>query len=393
MKNFKKGMSFLLIFVLALSMTFVTGCSKKEDSELKKVVVTVNDSKITLEDMMFYIYAVEAQGNYYEQMYQSYFGTSYWDTEYEKGVTIRQMLKKYVMDTIVMNEILYEKAVAEKIELTKEEKEENAKNTKEMFAGLSESVIKQTGFTEDKLLAVQERTAIVYKYQDSIVEGFDIDDAAIKATIKAEEHRQYNTEYMLFSTKKADEKGAPVEMTDEEKAALLVKAEEVLTKVNAGETLDALAEKYKDANKDVLNFVNGDETASEKYQKAAVKLKNNEYSKVVETEEGYYVIKMVDNNSTEAYDAAVAGAINQEESRRFTEAYEAMKVDYKITENAEVWDTIVIGETIKEEPAVQEPAADGATTEDPATEGTTEDPATDGAATGDATTDTPTEQN
>lgn len=381
MKNFKKGLSFLLIFVLALSMTLMTGCAKKEKSEFDKVVVTVNDSKVTLGDMMYYIYAVESQGNYYEQMYQAYFGTSYWDTEYEEGKTIRQMLKEYVMDQVVMNEILYDKAVAAKVTLTDEEKADNEASVTEMFDSLTESIIKQTGFTKEKLQVMQEKTAIVYKYQDSLVEALDIDDEAIKAGVDVDKYRQYNTEYMFFATTTTNEAGESASISDEDKAAKLKQANEVLEKAKEGKTFEELIVDYEGATNDVSNFVSGDEALGAEYEKAALKLDNNAFSKVVETEDGFYVIKMVDNDSKESYDAAVEEAIGQEEAAKFTESYEAMKKDYKITENEEIWSTIVMGETIK----VEEPEA--STDETITNDTTTDDTTTDETTTDDATTD------
>ena len=58
MKKTKRVMSFLLIGVLALGMAFTTACSKKADTT-SSLVVTVGDNEVYLDEMMYYIYAVE----------------------------------------------------------------------------------------------------------------------------------------------------------------------------------------------------------------------------------------------------------------------------------------------------------------------------------------------
>lgn len=358
MRKLKKGMSLMLVFILALSMTLATGCSKKEDDNKvsKQLAVTVDDKKIYMDDMMYYIYLVELQGNQYDEMYKAYFGTGYWDTEYEEGVTIREKMKSYIMDTVVMNEILYDKAIAEKYELTDEEVKTTKENTATMLENVTEDQLKITGFTEDKLLDIQEKLAIAYRYQTDIIDAFDIDDAAITATISKEDNRQYNTEYMLFPTTTTDASGASVAMSDADKKTALKNATAALEKAKAGTAFADIIAKYDGSTTNPLNFVAGDQTADAAYETAALKLKNDEYSEIVETDAGYYVIKMTDNNSTESYDTAVSNAITTEETTQFNAAYEKMKADYKITVNEKVWDTIVLGNittaaTTKDAPA------------------------------------------
>jgi foldase protein PrsA len=110
-KKSKQVVSLLLVLIMAIGMTFTTGCSKKSDPS-NTLVVTVGDHKVFMDEVMYYIFNVEATGAYYDQSYQQYYGKSYWDMEAE-GQTMRDKTKQYVMDTVVMYEILYEKALAE----------------------------------------------------------------------------------------------------------------------------------------------------------------------------------------------------------------------------------------------------------------------------------------
>jgi foldase protein PrsA len=386
----------MLIAVLTLSMALVTGCNKKEtteksDNDLDKVIVTVDDTEIKLSDAMYFIFDAEAMGEYYDQMYLAYTGSGYWDATDDEGVTNRQKAKDYVMDNVVMIDILSKKAEKEKLTLTDDDKSTNKENVKTILEQVTDEQLKITGFTEKTLLATLNKMTLAGKYYNQMVEGFDIDEEALKADINKDDYRQYNTDYILFATSTTDESGNAVALSDKEKKAALKNAQEALTSLKAGKTFDELKETYADAaTTDSLNFINTDEIDSA-YKTAALKLENEQLSEVVEGAEGYYVIQMTDNNSTESYDAAVEEAVNTATAEKFDEAYEVIKKDYKITVNEKVWDTIEMGETtIVEDTTATDDAAATGTTDDAATDGTTgttDDAATDGTTTDSGTSD------
>lgn len=383
MKKTKRILSFILLFVLALGMTFASGCSKKEDPA-ESVVVTVGDTNITLDEMMYYIYAVEASGQQYEALYQQYYGTSYWDSEYSEGVTMRDQAKSYVMDTAVMYEILYQKAVEAGYTLTDDEKTEAETNVDSILTNMSSEQKKVTGFTKESLTKTMEKLSIAKKYYDELIDGFDIDDEAIKDTIKYDDYRQYNTEYLFASTTKYDENYNTVDLTDEEKEAKKASITAALDKVKAGDEFSAIAEADTNLTTSTTNFVNGDSTADADYEAAAVKLENDGISDIVETASGYYIIKMVDNNSTESYDAAVEDAISSAENDAFETKYEEMKKEYTITENDKVWGSIVIGNTTIVESSTAETSTTGSTSS------STSEATTDTSASGSSTAETST---
>lgn len=399
MKKFKKVMSLVLMAILVFSMTLVAGCSKKNaetnvTDNLDKLVVSVGDTKLNLEDVMYYIYAIESEGNYYDQMYQSYFGTGYWNMEYEEGVTMRDMAKDYVIDTAVMYQIFYEKALEAGYTLTEDEIATNKENVTSILEQLSDKQLEVTGFTEENLLAAQEKLALGSKYYDELVAGFDIDEDAIKAGISADDYRQYDTDYMFFATTTTDEEGNTTDVSADDKKAALKNAKAVAKAVAEGKTFDDLKESYSDATVDSLSFISSDD-ADEAYKEAALKLENDQFSDVVEAEDGYYVIKMTNNNSTESYDAAVETAINDATAEEFDKQYEEIKSNYKVETNDKVWDDIVMGEVT----LVADDTADDATSEDATTDSsttddtttsedaTTDDSATDNSSSDDAATD------
>jgi foldase protein PrsA len=68
---------------------------------------------------------------------------------------------------------------------------------------------------------------------------------------------------------------------------------------------------------------------NKKLLKKVKKMKNGEISDVLETSDAYYVIKMVNNNDSEAYDSQCESVISQEEETQFDTVYSnTIKADY-----------------------------------------------------------------
>lgn len=343
MKKSKRVMSFLLIGVLALGLVFTTGCSKKANPT-SSLVVTVGDKKVYLDEMMYYIYAVEAEGNYYDQMYQQYYNMSYWDTEFTEGITMRDQTKQYLIDTVVMYEVLHDKAIAAGYTLTDEEKTEAATNADSIMTSITTEQVKVTGFSKANLTKVQEKLILGEKYYDEIIKGLNLNADEITATVKKADYKEYSTEYLLVPTSSYDANGQVVELSDDEKATAKKTLTKALDKVKAGEEFSAIADDT--IQTDSHSFIKGDENVETEYQDAAIKLANGEYTNsIVETEYGYYIIKMVDTEATTQYDEAVTTAISTAEQEGFDAAYNTLKEDYPFTVNAKVWDTIVLGNT------------------------------------------------
>ncbi len=343
MKNSKRIISKLLVFTLIAGMIFAAGCSKKTSST-GDLVVTINDQKLYMQDMMYFIYAMEAQGQMYAQYYPGY-----WDMEYNEGVTMRQQMKQSVMDAAVMWEILYLKAQEEKDTLTDDEKTTIKTNVESIMTSLKDNSeqLKLTGFTTENLTTAQNKLQLANKYYQKVIDGLGIKEDDVKATVDRDKYKEYDTEYLFAATTKYDDSSKLVDLSDEEKAAAKTNINKALTEAKAGKEFADIAKEFDNLTTSTLNFVKDDGKADEAYQTAAMKLDNDAIADgIIETASGYYIIKMKDNNSSTSYDAAVKDAVTQAQNDAFTKKYEnEIKKDYTITVNDKVWDKIVMGET------------------------------------------------
>lgn len=382
MNKFRKLKFLVLMLVLVSSMALVAGCSKKDSKEessktedgtvdtgikYKKddVALTVDGEKLTMEEMLYYIYSYESQIDYMDQMYQYYFNTGYWDMEIEEGKTIRQDAKEQAMDTAIRYEVLYKEAIKKDYSLTDEEIAKIKENSAAVIEQMSEEQLALTGFTEEAVTAIQQKWAVTDKYYQDLIDSFDIDDKAIKEGIDKKQYKEYSTEYILVPTGTTDEEGNVTPFSDDEKKAAKEKIEAIYDKVKESKNLqDGITDGDSDVNYTDLSFLPNDEneTANKTFMKEAMKLENGEISGIVETEEGYYIIKMVDNNATTSYDEAVDTAIQEAEGARFDQEFEKIKENYKIEINNEVWDKVVMGSNTIVPVTAEDKATTGDTT-------------------------------
>lgn len=327
-----------------------TGCKKKDviigengSKNHSILVTTVGKSKIYLDEMMYYIFMNEYQLNQYDQVYQSYMGKSYWDTEYTKGVTMREFAKTSTLDNAVMYEILYDQARKEGYQLTTIEKKNVDQNVKQFMQVITKEQLKKTGLTEQTVRRIVEKLMLADRYRQDLIDALPIDDQSLTAKIDRKKYRQYNTECLFIATTKKDQKGKEVEVSEAKKASYKKKMEAVLQEAKAGKTFAEIAKADEMITTTEKNFVAGDQSASEEYQKAAMPLKNKEITDVVTTKEGYYVIRMKDNDSDESYQKACKEAITKEEEKQFNKKYEKMKQSYPVKVEEAVWKNVVMG--------------------------------------------------
>ncbi len=321
---------------MILSMTLLAGCGS---SSKKDVVVTIDDEDIYLNEAMYYIYMVEAN-------FGMMIGLDYWDTLVDDERTFADTTKEYVMDSLVDMHILALEGEKAGLEISPEYDTQLKASAVEFYNSMSDEIVDITGLNEQSIYEIVAKNYIGSMQQNFMINDLDIDSEAIAAEYDREELRQYNTEFLQIPFVSIDEEGNQVELTDEEKATAKETLEKVLTEIESGKTFDEIIEEYEDITKRTSNFAIGTNAVNIKYEEAAIKLENDEITKeVIETDNSYYIIKMIDNNSDEYYNSIISDAISQKQQELFQEQLDEIKENYTITTNEAVWDTVKLGRT------------------------------------------------
>lgn len=306
------------------------------DQFYERTYLTIDGEKYKLHDLAYYFYTVETQYDYLNQM----FGGSYWDMVYDEstGTTVRDMAKDDAIDSAVRYEILYKEAVSEGYTLTDEEiSSVESEVTSLLDEQLTEEIIDKNNFTKEYLTDAVGKTDLVSRYRQDKIDAMDIDDAAIKDGINFDDYRQYNIEYLYVTTDTTDADGNTVTMSDEEKATAKDKIDALYAKAKTTKDWSTLVS--EDDTSSVYktdNFIETDTTYADDMEALIMGMENDAISDVYEADDGYYVIRMLDNNSSESYDSAVEDAITTAEDDAFNDYYATVveKHDYSINESA-----------------------------------------------------------
>lgn len=305
------------IFLL-MSVFFLSGCGADP-------VVKVGDERIELSELMYYVYQAEEDGKVYEEMYRNFFSEDYWDAEYTEGVTFREAAKKDAYENGIMYTIFEQEAEAAGYSLTEEEEADCEKEATEEYAGLSESQREAIGLKREEFIQLQKKIMLGNKFYDALMAGVEFDEDKAVSRIFEEDYIQHDVEYLYAQSKET--------------------LEPYLERALAGENFDSMAEEnQEELEAGSLGFMDGDYSLGQVFEEEALKLSDKEVcSHIVAEEDGYYIIRMIEKNSTEGYEAACEEAVLNARNEAFQAAYEEIKKTYEIKEYSSDWDSLVIG--------------------------------------------------
>lgn len=341
--KYKRGAVFLLAMLLLFT---VIGCSKQAKNNTP-VVVTVNDSSIHMDEMMYFIYQIERSGNANEEMYQDFFGKSYWETINDKNITNRELAKSNAMEQAVMMDVFYQKAVQAGYKLSSEEQKKILEDTKVIINGWTNDQKLAMGIYEERLAEIRTKLLLSYKYYQDFLDSLEVDEDVATSAIYEEDYPEYEVEYLYVPTVTFDENYDMIPYSKEEKKT----AHDIMLKLSkqakdVSSLLELLPEEETEIEVEAsqVTFLKGDNLFGEKFEKEALTLSNGEVSdSIVEEKDGYYIVKMLNNHAKTSYQNAINQAVEAAKKTAFENAYSKIKSEYKIWIQKEVWDPIQIG--------------------------------------------------
>ena len=285
----KKVAALALAAVMGASM--LAGCASKSIDE-DAVVVKMKDGEVRLGVANFMARYTQYT---YDSIYGSYFKDDYWSQDMSgKGKTMEEEVKSQVMDSLKTYYALAAHADDYGVKITKEDKKKIEKAAK--------------------------------KEED------------VNANVSDEEAAQRTFSYVFVSTEgTTTEDGKQKAYSDAEKKVLRQKAQAL-----AAVKPEELESKAEEAGLTVAQDSYGsakDENSSldKKVLKAADKLKANEMSGVVETDKGYYVIRLDSEFDQKATDEKKDEIIGQRQQELYQKVCDEYTSDFKFDIDKKVW--------------------------------------------------------
>ena len=117
-------------------------------------------------------------------------------------------------------------------------------------------------------------------------------------------------------------------------------AVEALRRVEAGEDFDVVAARYSEAAESTVSIRKGDRDAA--YEDTAFELGNEEVSDVIETPEGYYILKCVSTLNREETDSNKVKIVEERRKEVFGREYDSYVQTLTRHMNEEIWQEITL---------------------------------------------------
>ena len=308
-----------------------------------------------------------------EAMYASFMGGSdfaIWETEAEEGKTFGQQAVEQSLEELETMYIMKEKAADYGVEVTEEDQKAIAEAAAEFIKANSQETIEKLAVTEEQVKTYLELRTYEARMHDPIVADVDTE-------VSEEESQQSSFSYVSISTADLEEK--EIKKKKEEAQEILDNMKKD-PKADFEEVVKAVNEEYTalDGTFDTT-APKDEEDASSSYPAKVLEvlrsLKDGEMGPdVIETDTGYYVVRLDKINDEEATADKKDSIIEERKSELYTDTTASWREEAEITVDKKVLKTLTITDNNKfviSVPETEEGAED--TLEETPAEETSED--------------------
>lgn len=166
----------------------------------------------------------------------------------------------------------------------------------------------------------------------------------INPEISDDEARTITVQYIYFRTCILDGSGKKIEYSAEEKREILKKAEEVRSLLKNEEAdFEELILKYSDSEEGTCSFGKGEKDQA--FEDAAFNLETDEISDIVETPDGYYLIKCISTFNRTETDANKVKIVEKRREEVFGQEYEDFVAALTRNLNEDLWQSVSLAGT------------------------------------------------
>lgn len=327
----KKAM--VCLMVLSLTVTGLTACGNKGETDTKVVLTTgfhkdevfrIEKMSCTLPEIMVYLTTTQNQ-------YESVYGDKIWEADLN-GVTLEENVKETVLANMAQVKTMNLLAKQHQVTLSGEETETAKKAAAAYYGSLNETEITKMGITEETIVNLYSEYALAAKVYEYIIKD-------INPEISDDEARTITVEHILIKTYMLDGTGKKAEYTESAKQEAYAKAQEVLQKAKSGEQdFESLINTYSEDNTATYSFGKG--MMDPAFEEAAFNLGTDEISDIVETEFGYHIIKCISTFNKEETDANKVKIVEQRKEEVFGEEYDRFVSSLTRKLNESLWEKV-----------------------------------------------------
>ena len=327
----------LVAGVLGVSMvTGLTACGGDDGTKVvfttgfgKNEVFRIGDESCSKAEIMIYLTTIQNQ-------YANVYGTEIWNTSLN-GVTLEDNVKETVLARIAQIKTMYLLAKEKEVTLDEAEEAKVVQAAQEYYSSLNDTEIETMGATEEIVENLYREYAMADKVYRLIIQD-------INPEISDDEARTITVQYIYFRTCVLDGTGKKIEYSEEEKQEILRKAEEVRFQLKNEEAdFEELILKYSDSEEGTCSFGKGEKDQA--FEDAAFNLETDEISDIVETPDGYYLIKCISTFNRTETDANKVKIVEKRREEVFGQEYEDFVAALTRNLNEDLWQSVSLAGT------------------------------------------------
>lgn len=318
----------ITVILLAISLMLLVGCGSKryvlttgfERTELMRI----NGVSTYLPEMMLYLTTVQ---NQYEEIY----GEDIWNQPYG-DVSLEDRVKDMVLAKLAQIKVMNLMASEYGLELTDDEKEKINKAADDFYEGLNDAEKESLKLTRDDVYNAYLEYAMADRVYNYVIKD-------VNPEISDDEARTITIQQIMIKKYSLDANGNKVPYSvralSEAYDTARVAKELAFTET---ESFEALQARYDESGLKTYSFGRGE--IEEAIEEAAFSLSKDEVSDIIDTEDGYYIIKCVsdfDLNETQANKLVI---LKERKAKAFNEQYDQYLATITKILNKSLYDSI-----------------------------------------------------
>ena len=179
-KNIKKAIVIILIancFLIAIAICGTILSRFHYEDHLDDVVITVDDSGVSLREFGYYIFEVEAFVQNQALLYDPENPKLWWNTHFSAGLDsqfVCDYAKKVAIYTCTADEIYYEEAISQGMTLSIAEEEAALTEAGKKINSMTSEQMSATGLNEEIIIAMSKKHALASKYAGELTKEIDM---------------------------------------------------------------------------------------------------------------------------------------------------------------------------------------------------------------------------
>ncbi len=314
------------VFVVLLFIVLVTACGKDEKGQVvfttgfaKNELFRIGEVSCTVPEYMLYLTNTQNK-------YEDVFGEDIWKVTSE-GITLEDNIKDIVLAEIAQMKSVYLLAKEKGVCLTESEETLLHSAAVKYYASLSETEIAVLDIDLETIEQLYRENALADKVYQQIIAG-------VNPEISDDEARTVTIEQILIRTHAANMEGKDMPYSESMKAEALKKIQDIL-EMSAEQDFSTLAAKYNEAEETRVSFKKGQVEAA--IENVAFNLQTDQISEIIETTEGYCLLKCINTFDKVETDANKLILIEERKKEAFGREYEAFVSKQARRLNDKLW--------------------------------------------------------